>query len=173
MDEMQPDLSQDDYQLSIGRADAIAAEKAEHWEPGLRKSEMCFEDTEKLALMPVESLGSGELLTSEMQDEVSDILPGTIPRTKLFPVENPKEMFARWKVDLDLKNVVKDALLSGRLPLAVLQLHLRRVKDLVDDKKHIDTFAEVRDIGRAIAYELFLKVSYLSLSTERFYFSGN
>ncbi|KAJ8447051.1 hypothetical protein Cgig2_033620 [Carnegiea gigantea] len=157
VDEMQPDLSQGDYQLSIGRADAISAEKLNHREAEVRKSEMCFEDTEKLALMPVESLGSGELLTSEMQDEVSELLPGMIPKPKLFPMENPKEMFARWKVDLDLKNVVKDALLSGRLPLAVLQLHLRRVKDLVDDKKHIDTFAQVRDIGRAIAYELFLK----------------
>lgn len=93
-----------------------------------------------------------------MQDEGSDLLPGVVPRTKLFPVENPKEMFARWKGDhLDLKNVVRDALLSGRLPLAVLQLQLHRVKDLVDEEKHIDTFAEVRDIGRVIAYELLLK----------------
>lgn len=154
---------QDEYQLSIVRPDEISAEnpdeisaeKPSHQEPEL---DMGFEDAEKLALIPVESLNSEDLLTSEVQDDVSMLLPGGIPRRKLLYMENPKEMFARWAVDnLDLKNVVKDALLSGRLPLAVLQLHLHRIKSLVDDKKQGDTFAEVREVGRAIAYELLLK----------------
>jgi spatacsin len=78
----------------------------------------------------------------------------------VFPSENPKEMIARWKMDnLDVKTVVKDALLSGRLPLAVLQLHLHRSRDSETNKEPPDTFSEVRDIGRAIAYDLFLKVA--------------
>ena len=70
---------------------------------------------------------------------------------------------ARWKLNnLDLKTVVRDALLSGRLPLAVLHLH--QMNDFVADKEPHDTFTEVRDIGRAVAYELFLKVMHVTFS---------
>uniref|UniRef100_A0A2N9FSI1 Spatacsin C-terminal domain-containing protein n=1 Tax=Fagus sylvatica TaxID=28930 RepID=A0A2N9FSI1_FAGSY len=91
--------------------------------------------------------------------DVSDLVPqGGVLEKKVLPLENPKEMIARWRLDnLDLKTVVKDALLSGRLPLAVLQLHLHQSRGLVTDKEPIDTFTEVRDVGRAIAYDLFLK----------------
>lgn len=91
---------------------------------------------ENLALMPVDSLDS---------------------KTHLA-LENPKDMIARWESDnLDLKTIVKDALLSGRLPLAVLKLHLHRLQDLPEQESH-DTFSEVREVGKAIAYDLFLKV---------------
>ncbi|GAB2260278.1 hypothetical protein Droror1_Dr00011133 [Drosera rotundifolia] len=112
---------------------------------------------EEHALVPAESSGLGEKFYSEMKDKVS-FLPQEIPRKKDVQVQNPKEMIARWEIDnLELKDVVKDALFSGRLPLAVLQLHLYRLKYLAKDKEPNDTFNEVRDVGRAIAYDLFLK----------------
>lgn len=81
---------------------------------------------------------------------------------RAIPLENPKDMIARWESDnLDQKNIVKDALLSGRLPLAVLKLHLHLHEDA--NKEPHDTFEKVRDIGRAIAYDMFLKVVILQL----------
>ncbi|KAG0476485.1 hypothetical protein HPP92_013326 [Vanilla planifolia] len=83
---------------------------------------------------------------------------GPSARKKLLSLENPKDTIKRWKMDsLDLKTVVKDALNSGRLPLAVLQLHLQHHEAQKDDKEHYDTFNEVREAGKAIAYELFMK----------------
>nr|KYP67561.1 Spatacsin [Cajanus cajan] len=111
---------------------------------------------ENLALVPVDSKSD---LVSDEFGNISPITPlGGILGKKVLPSENPREMMARWKVgNLDLKTVVKDALLSGRLPLAVLQLHLHQLNDFVADKETPNTFTEVRDIGRAVAYELFLK----------------
>ncbi|RDY05619.1 hypothetical protein CR513_10515, partial [Mucuna pruriens] len=113
-------------------------------------------NNENLALVPVDS--ESQLVSDEFGN-ISHLTPlGGVLGKKVLPVENPREMMARWKVDnLDLKTVVKDALLSGRLPLAVLQLHLHQLNDFVADKEPHDTFTEVRDIGRAVAYELFLK----------------
>ncbi|XP_004504003.1 uncharacterized protein [Cicer arietinum] len=106
-------------------------------------------NNENLALVPV---GSESNLISEEFGNLSHL------EKKVLPLENPREMMARWKVgNPDLKTVVKDALLSGRLPLAVLQLHLHQSEDLIADKGPHDTFTEVRDIGRAVAYDLFLK----------------
>ncbi|KAL4575265.1 hypothetical protein LXL04_022107 [Taraxacum kok-saghyz] len=88
---------------------------------------------------------------SDLEGSVSQI------ETRAIPFENPKDMIARWE-HLDQKNVVKDALLSGRLPLAVLKLHLHDQEEgLNGNKEPYDTFEKVRDIGRAIAYDLFLK----------------
>lgn len=103
--------------------------------------ELAFDDTGNLALAPIES---------------------SVEITKLIPLENPKDMIARWAVDnFDLKTVVKDALHSGRLPLAVLQLHLQHQRQVVAGKEPHDTFSEIRDVGRALAYDLFLKVKRL------------
>ncbi|KAF3534393.1 hypothetical protein DY000_02036196 [Brassica cretica] len=119
-----------------------------------------LDDTnEELALTP---LGMMTAKAGQVIDEISyasSLVPqGVVAETKVLPLENPKEMMARWKTDnLDLKTVVKDALLSGRLPLAVLQLHLQHSKDSSENGEHHDTFTEVRDVGRAIAYDLFLK----------------
>lgn len=116
---------------------------------------------EELALTP---MGMMTAKTGQVIDEISyasSLVPqGVVAETNVLPLENPKEMMARWKTDnLDLKTVVKDALLSGRLPLAVLQLHLQHSKDSSENGEHHDTFTEVRDVGRAIAYDLFLKVN--------------
>jgi hypothetical protein len=78
--------------------------------------------------------------------------------------ENVKEMLARWEVsNLDLKSVVKDALKSGRLPLAVHQLRLLHQKKIdmaisSSDEKSCNAFNEVREIGISIAYDLFVQV---------------
>lgn len=151
--------SEDHYQLSSAADSVISMDKQNQYEPTLRDRDVGFNVSEKLSLVPVEPLGSKCLVNSEMPDEESILVTGVIPKKNLFSMENPKAMFARWEMDnLDLRNVVKDALLSGRLPLAVLQLHLHHSKDSVDYEKPSDTFAEVRDVGRAIAYELLLKV---------------
>lgn len=150
---MDMNLLQDDAQLSILSADAISLAALNQHELSFPVSGLGFNDTEKLALMPMESLDSKTYLDSKNISELSVLVS-----QGGLPMENPKDMIARWEIDnLDLKTVVKDALLSGRLPLAVLQLHLHRLRDLVNDKEPHDTFAEVRDIGRAIAYDLFLK----------------
>ncbi|KAL5818547.1 hypothetical protein ACOSQ4_022389 [Xanthoceras sorbifolium] len=140
-------------------ADAVSLETVNEHEMSYSFSTLGSNDAEKLALMPKESLNSKAQLNPEDSGELSVLMPqGAVLRSKVLPLENPKEMIARWKLDnLDLKTVVRDALLSGRLPLAVLQLHLHRSTELAPDEDHHDTFAEVRDIGRAIAYDLFLK----------------
>lgn len=106
-------------------------------------------NNENLALVPVDP--ESKLVSEEL---------GNLSHSEknVLPLENPREMMARWKLgNLDLKTVVKDALLSGRLPLAVLQLHLHQSEDFIVDKGPHDTFTEVRDIGRAVAYDLFMK----------------
>ncbi|KAG5245302.1 Glycoside hydrolase, family 19, catalytic [Salix suchowensis] len=151
-------LSQDESQLSILSADAALSETPNQQEL-LASVSSVGSNNEKLALMYRDSLDFRTHLDIEDSNGVSVLVPqgGNLGK-KVFPFENPKEMIARWKLDnLDLKTVVKDALLSGRLPLAVLQLHLHRFKDSETSIELPDTFSEVRDIGRAIAYDLFLK----------------
>lgn len=153
------DLSQDESQLSIISVDPKSLETSKQHEAYFPVSTSGFNYSEKLALTPVDP---SVHLDSEDLSEVSALVPqGGFLEKKVLPLENPKEMIARWKIDnLDLKAVVNDALLSGRLPLAVLQLHLHRSRDSFSGKEPHDTFTEVRDIGRAIAYDLFLKVTY-------------
>lgn len=84
-------------------------------------------------------------------------------KRKVMSLENSRDMITRWEMDhLDLRMVVKDALQSGRLPLAVLQLHIQRQRELVAEDSP-DMFSEVGKIGRAIAYDLFLKVVCLCI----------
>lgn len=117
-------------------------------------------DAETLALVPADSTGAeyfSDLQTSETAVIFSEV---NTFETRASPMENPKDMMARWELDnLDLKTVVRDALLSGRLPLAVLRMHLHRVSHLSPGTENHDTFNDVRVAGRAIAYDLFLKVS--------------
>lgn len=111
---------------------------------------------DSLVMMPMISESP---LDSEDLGGNSAVVPQGVLEKKVVPLENPKEMIARWKSDkLSLKNVVKDALLSGRLPLAVLQLHIYHLRELIEENEPHDTFSEIRDIGRSIAYDLFLKV---------------
>lgn len=150
------EMLQDESQLVVLPSDSVSLNLFNQHELGFHLSASGGDDTENLALMPVDPK------THMVPEEFSEASPLTpiegVTESKILPVENPKEMMARWKIDnLDLKTVVRDALLSGRLPLAVLQLHLHQSGDLAD-KDPQDTFTEVRDIGRAIAYELFFKV---------------
>ncbi|KAI3930736.1 hypothetical protein MKX01_037182, partial [Papaver californicum] len=128
-------------------------------EQALPASELAFEDTEKLALTPVEPSSISPTSASDTFNALSVVATkDEVQGRLLIPLENPKDMIARWKIDnMDLKAIVKDALHSGRLPLAVLQLHLQHFKDLVTEKEPHDTFSEVRDVARAIAYDLLLK----------------
>ncbi|KAE7998209.1 hypothetical protein FH972_002775 [Carpinus fangiana] len=149
------DLTRDECRLSNLSTDAVSLETTNQLEISFPVSSDSI-TTENLALMPVDAESH---LDPEDLSEVSALVPQVLVlEKKVLPLENPKEMIARWRLDnLDLKTVVKDALLSGRLPLAVLQLHLHHSSGLVADKEPVDSFTEVRDIGRAIAYDLFLK----------------
>ncbi|KAG4391449.1 hypothetical protein AAZX31_05G173100 [Glycine max] len=146
------DMLQEESQLSILPSDLESLDV-------LNQHELSFplpggNNNENLVLVPVDSESH---LVSDEFGSISHLTPleGILGK-KVLPVENPREMMARWKLNnLDLKTVVRDALLSGRLPLAVLHLH--QMNDFVADKEPHDTFTEVRDIGRAVAYELFLK----------------
>ncbi|KAK7399452.1 hypothetical protein VNO78_10634 [Psophocarpus tetragonolobus] len=156
------DMLQEESQLSILPSDLESLDV-------LNQHELHFplpssDSNENPALVPVDS--ESHLVSDEFGNISHLTSLGGILGKKVLPIENPKEMMARWKVDnLDLKTVVKDALLSGRLPLAVLQLHLHQLNDFVADKEPHDTFTEVRDIGRAVAYELFLKVIHMGSGT--------
>lgn len=150
-----PGSLQDESHFSIAPADALSLETLNKQEITISASASAFNDTDKFALMPKDYVNTKASGVSDDSTDVADLEP-----KKVLPLENPKEMVARWKIDkLDLKSVVKDALLSGRLPLAVLQLHLHRSREIIADEEPHDTFTEVRVIGRAIAYDLFLKVS--------------
>lgn len=150
-------LSQDNLEFSIHPTGALSLETSNQHELSIAKSDVDLNNAEKLALIHMESFNSKAY--SDSATGVSVLLSeGKALGRNFFPIENPKDMIARWEIDnLDLKTIVKDALLSGRLPLAVLQLHLHRMRDLVIDKEPHDTFTEVRDVGRAIAYDLFLE----------------
>ncbi|XP_052197729.1 uncharacterized protein LOC127804771 isoform X2 [Diospyros lotus] len=147
-------LSQEISEVSTG---VSLLETMNHHELCNTAPDVDVNNDDKLALMPIDSLNSKAYLNSATGIYVP-LSEGNASVKKLFPLENPKDMIARWEIDnLDLKTIVKDALLSGRLPLAVLQLHLHRMRDMAIDKERHDTFTEVRDVGRAIAYDLFLK----------------
>ncbi|KAK4767669.1 hypothetical protein SAY86_015419 [Trapa natans] len=120
-------------------------------------------DSESMLLAPIDHSDSIDHLDSHDFSQVSALVSQEphsereVSRT-IVPLENPKEMVARWETgNLDLKAVVKDALFSGRLPLAVLQLHLHRSRDLSNKDVENDAFNEVREAGRAVAYDMFLK----------------
>lgn len=116
-------------------------------------------NAENLALMPVDTVDA-EIQDFENLDKAVLVSEGGTYGKRTSRIENPKDMIARWELDnMDIKTVVKDALLSGRLPLAVLRLHLHHVNNLLPGTETRDTFNDVRIAGRAIAYDLFVKVS--------------
>ncbi|KAH7860687.1 hypothetical protein Vadar_016791 [Vaccinium darrowii] len=149
------DLLQDDTGSSVVSANALSLAAPNQHELPIAASDVDFNIAERLSLVPMDSSNSKAYSATGVSVLLSE---GSTSGRNIFPLENPKDMIARWEIDnLDLKTIVKDALLSGRLPLAVLQLHLHRMKDLVVKKDPLDTFTEVRDVGRAIAYDLFLE----------------
>ncbi|KAF6149487.1 hypothetical protein GIB67_011388 [Kingdonia uniflora] len=170
MDALSPvdtNSTQDVSCLPVLNVDTVSSEIQNQGQLALTTAGYNF-DEEKLALIPMESFHHSLMPDLGNVSEVSvlSFQDGNLGR-KMLPLENPKDMIARWEINnLDLKTVVKDALQSDRLPLAVLQLHLQRLRDLGTDKEPHDTFKEVRDVGRAIAYDLFLKgETRLAIST--------
>ncbi|CAN4088547.1 unnamed protein product [Withania somnifera] len=147
------DLSQDESRILDLPAD-ISSLEASNQKGLISASEMERNNGEDLALMPVDAFDCKDISSLDTFKE-----PYLISEEKrVFSIENSKDMIARWEIDnLDVKTVVKDAIFSGRLPLAVLKLHLHRSRDLMSDQENQDTFNEVREVGRAIAYDLFLK----------------
>ncbi|XP_048128224.1 uncharacterized protein LOC115744096 isoform X2 [Rhodamnia argentea] len=155
------ELSTDESGILVVPANSMSLRASNHHDVTLPVAVLGCGNNESLALT-VDSLDSGVLTNLDYTRDTSSIVPqvteGKIPRRNLLPLENPNEMVRRWKMDnLDLKTVVRDALFSGRLPLAVLQLHLHQSIELIGENEHHDTFNEVREVGRAIAYDLFLK----------------
>ncbi|KAL1567193.1 hypothetical protein AAHA92_02698 [Salvia divinorum] len=107
--------------------------------------------------MPVDTVGP-EIQDFQNFDKAILVSEGSTYGKRTSRIENPKDMIARWELDnMDIKTVVNDALLSGRLPLAVLRLHLHHVNNLLPDTKTRDAFNDVRIAGRANAYDLFVK----------------
>lgn len=153
------DLLEDDTGHSVLSVDALSLAASNQHELPIAASDLDFNNAERLSLVPMDSSNSKAYSAPGVSVLLSE---GSTSGRIFFPLENPKDMVARWEIDnLDIKTIVKDALLSGRLPLAVLQLHRHRMRDLAVEKDPLDTFTEVRDVGRAIAYDLFLEVSYL------------
>ncbi|XP_062194810.1 uncharacterized protein LOC133897988 isoform X2 [Phragmites australis] len=105
-----------------------------------------------LALTPVEPSFSA----SKFHD--IDTNQGTAQVGRQIIQGNIKDMINRWEMNnFDLKTVVREALQSGRLPLAVLQLQLLRQRELVCNEDSEDVFSEVHEIGRSIVYDLLMK----------------
>ncbi|KAE8791643.1 hypothetical protein D1007_33903 [Hordeum vulgare] len=103
-----------------------------------------------LALTPVES----SLTTSHDNDTDQRTTQVGRPVTQ----GNIKDMMNRWEMNkFDLKAVVGEALQSGRLPLAVLQLQLFRQRESCSSDDFDDAFSEVHEIGRSIVYDLLMK----------------
>ncbi|KQK03052.1 uncharacterized protein LOC100829381 isoform X2 [Brachypodium distachyon] len=106
----------------------------------------------QLVLSPVES----SLSASQFHNNDTD--QGSAQVGRPITQGNIKDMMNRWEMNkLDLKTVVKEALQSGRLPLAVLQLQLLRQRESCSNDDSEDAFSEVREIGRSIVYDLFMK----------------
>ncbi|KAL3818833.1 hypothetical protein ACJIZ3_004738 [Penstemon smallii] len=150
------DFSEDESKFPVVSADSLLLDTSNRHETSLPTFETAPSTSENLAIMPIDTVGAQNL--SDFQNYDGEVLVAEGFGKRTFRSENPKDMIARWELDnLDLKTVVKDALLSGRLPLAVLRLHLHHQNNLLPGTETRDTFNDVRIAGRAIAYDLFLK----------------
>ncbi|KAH6833706.1 spatacsin carboxy-terminus protein [Perilla frutescens var. hirtella] len=150
-------LSEDEFKFPAVSEDALLLSISDQRGTAHLASGTELNNAENLALMPVDTVGAE---TPDVQnfDKAVLVSEGSAFGKRTSRVENPKDMIARWELDnMDLKTVVKDALLSGRLPLAVLRLHLHHQNNLLPGTETHDTFNDVRIAGRAIAYDLFVK----------------
>lgn len=64
---------------------------------------------------------------------------------------------------MDAESLVRDALIAGRIPLAVVQLHRMRSRASLNSSpgcqpEIVDVFKDVQEISRGIVYELLCKV---------------
>lgn len=156
------DLTEDELKIPVVAADLLLLDKSAHYETALSASETDLSKADNLALMPVGKVAANT--GSDFQNTDGAVInsvgstQGSTFGKRIFQFENPRDMITRWEIDnLDLKTVVKDALLSGRLPLAVLRLHLHHLNDYVPGTESHDNFNDIRVVGRAIAYDLFLQ----------------
>lgn len=132
--------------VSAGQSGGIESRDRQESTPAM--FELVSGSNGQLALTPVESSISATMHHAIDTDQV------VIPSTQ----GNIKDMMNRWETNnLDLRTVVKEALQSGRLPLAVLQLQLLRQRESFSNDPE-DVFSEVHEIGRSIVYDLLMKV---------------
>ncbi|KAL0350036.1 UNVERIFIED_CONTAM: hypothetical protein Sradi_4152800 [Sesamum radiatum] len=151
------DLSEDETKGPVVSEDTLLLDMPDRREIAHPPSATDLGNMESLALVSADTVGAK---TADFQNFDSAILVpgGSAFGKKTFKIENPKDMIARWELDnMDLKTVVEDALLSGRLPLAVLRLHLHNLNSSLPGSEIHDTFNDVRVAGRAISYDLFVK----------------
>uniref|UniRef100_A0A0D9Y480 Spatacsin C-terminal domain-containing protein n=1 Tax=Oryza glumipatula TaxID=40148 RepID=A0A0D9Y480_9ORYZ len=131
--------------VSAGQSGGIESRDRQESTPAM--FELVSGSNGQLALTPVESSISATMHHAIDTDQV------VIPSTQ----GNIKDMMNRWETNnLDLRTVVKEALQSGRLPLAVLQLQLLRQRESFSNDPE-DVFSEVHEIGRSIVYDLLMK----------------
>ncbi|XP_057774546.1 uncharacterized protein LOC130993606 isoform X2 [Salvia miltiorrhiza] len=150
-------LSEDESKIPAASEDALSLIRSDPRGTAAPASGTELSNAENLALMPVDTVGA-EIQDFQSFDKAVLVSEGSTYGKRTSRIENPKDMIARWELDnMDIKTVVKDALLSGRLPLAVLRLHLHHVNNLLPGTETRDTFNDVRIAGRAIAYDLFVK----------------
>ncbi|KAL8476787.1 hypothetical protein ACS0TY_029186 [Phlomoides rotata] len=150
-------IAEDEAKVPVVSDDALLLDISDQREMALPASGTELSSTDNLALMPADTVGAQ---TPDFHNFNKAVLvsEGSAFGKRTLNIENPKEMIARWELDkIDIRTVVKDALLSGRLPLAVLRLHLHHVNNLLPGTETHDTFNDVRIAGRAIAYDLFVK----------------
>ncbi|XP_006643839.2 uncharacterized protein LOC102717287 isoform X2 [Oryza brachyantha] len=131
--------------VSAGQSGGIESRDRQESRPAM--FELVSSSNGQLVLTPVESS------ISATEHHVIDTDQVVIPSTQ----GNIKDMMNRWETNnLDLRTVVKEALMSGRLPLAVLQLQLLRQRESFSNDPE-DVFSEVHEIGRSIVYDLLMK----------------
>uniref|UniRef100_A0A0E0JEY2 Spatacsin C-terminal domain-containing protein n=1 Tax=Oryza punctata TaxID=4537 RepID=A0A0E0JEY2_ORYPU len=135
--------------VSAGQSGGIESRDRQESAPAM--FELVSASNGQLALTPVESSISATMHHVIDTDQGTDQV--VIPSTQ----GNIKDMMNRWETNnLDLRTVVKEALQSGRLPLAVLQLQLLRQRESFSNDPE-DVFSEVHEIGRSIVYDLLMK----------------
>ncbi|KAG8053146.1 hypothetical protein GUJ93_ZPchr0001g29494 [Zizania palustris] len=133
---------------SAGQSSGIDSHARQESAPAM--SELDSGSNGRLVLTPVESSLSAS--KHHVIDTDQGMAQVVIPST-----QGIKDMMNRWETNnLDLRTVVKEALQSGRLPLAVLQLQLLRQRESFSNDPE-DVFSEVHEIGRSIVYDLLMK----------------
>lgn len=155
-----PDSYEDNHRIGISTEIEHMLEKETVGQDQAEHNLLASNGSDQLALSPLDSLvPTTSYLASGSFKELSVRRFSDEGRSRqILPLENPEDMVRRWELEqLDLTTVVKDALRSGRLPLAVLQFHRLHSKETAKQKEPRDVFKEVKEVGKTIVYELFCK----------------
>jgi spatacsin len=165
-----PDSYEDNHRIGISTEIEHMLEKETVGQDQAEHNLLASNGSDQLALSPLDSLvPTTSYLASGSFKELSVRRFSDEGRSRqILPLENPEDMVRRWELEqLDLTTVVKDALRSGRLPLAVLQFHRLHSKETAKQKEPRDVFKEVKEVGKTIVYELFCKVNLVHLCYDR------